>query len=293
MDSANFVLRGSSTSITYTLPDNLWFINADKGQISQVIQNIVINGSQAMPNGGNIHISCKNFSRERASRDPLLKAIDYVKLTITDNGAGMPPEILEHIFDPYFSTKADGSGLGLAITLSIVSKHNGHIMAESIPGKGTTFVIFLPAFVGQIARKREENTKTASGKSATILLMDDEQIILDVAGEMVRTLGHTVYFSRNGDECLKVYTKLLESGEPPDLVIMDLTIPGGKGGEETFKDLRQLDPKIKAIVSSGYSNNPLMSKYREFGFFGAISKPYVAEELNRVIQTCLQLQEPH
>ncbi|WP_163340529.1 PAS domain S-box protein [Desulfopila sp. IMCC35008] len=291
VDSAGFVLRGSSTSVTYELPDNLWFVEADKGQISQVIQNIVLNASQAMPNGGHIRISCKNLSREHAVNEPLLNGIDYVTLTIADNGAGMPQQVLERIFDPYFSTKAGGSGLGLAITLSVIRKHNGHIMAESTPDAGTTFTIFLPASLEQAAQASLEKSEITTGQSATILLMDDEQIILDVAGEMIRTLGHTVYFSKNGDECLQVYKQLLDNGTPPDMVIIDLTIPGGKGGEETFRELRMIDPKIKAIVSSGYSNNPLMSTYRKSGFYGAISKPYVVKELSRVIQTTLQSAE--
>ena len=292
MDSADFILSGSSTSVNYTLPDDLWYIDADKGQISQVIQNIVLNASQVMSDGGgNLCITCENLSKEHAALDPLLDERAYLKLTIADNGEGMSQQVLERIFDPYFSTKTGGSGLGLAITFSIVRKHNGYIKVESTPNCGTTFTIFLPAASGQAVLKYpEQNNKTAH-KSATILLMDDEQIILDVAGEMIRTLGHTAYVSKNGDECLQLYKKMLENGSPPDLVIMDLTIPGGKGGEETFAELQAIHPEIKAIVSSGYSNNPLMSTFREAGFFGSIPKPYVATELNRAIREALQSSE--
>ena len=287
-DSADFVLRGSSTSTTYELPEDLWFVEADKGQLSQVIQNIVLNASQAMPNGGNVRISCENLPKEKTRQDPLLDIADYVKLTITDNGIGMPRQVLEKIFDPYFSTKPGGSGLGLAITLSIINKHNGHIKAESEPGAGTKFTIFLRASSEQNAPTSDEAEEQQTNVLARILLMDDEQMILDVAGEMIRSLGHTVYFSKNGDECIEIYTRLLQEATPPDLVIMDLTIPGGKGGEETLRELQKINPGVKAIVSSGYSNNPLMSKHRKIGFYGAISKPYVTEELSRVIQSTLQ-----
>ena len=289
-DSADFVLRGSSTSVSYELPHDLWIVEADKGQISQVIQNIVINASQAMPNGGKISIICENLPKEHTGQDPVLDNVDYVKLTIADNGTGMRQQVLERIFDPYFSTKSGGSGLGLAITLSIINKHNGHIKAISAPGVGTEFTIFLPASLEQNIEAAPESRAGKTEISATILLMDDEQMILDVAGEMIRLLGHTVHFAKDGDECVAIYTHLMQNNAPADLVIMDLTIPGGKGGEETLRELQKIDPGVKAIVSSGYSNNPLMSKYKSSGFCGAISKPYVAEELSRVIQTSLEAE---
>lgn len=287
-DSADFVLHGSSTSCKYYISDDLWLIDADKGQISQVIQNIVLNASQSMPGGGQISITCENIDRTKIQEDLLSTNTDYIKITISDNGVGIPERTLEKIFDPYFSTKTEGSGLGLAITLSIVRKHKGHISAESIPDEGTTFTIFLPADSKLMATTLAEKTTTISSTvNATILIMDDEDMVLNVVSSMIGALGYETLLSKNGDECIELYSQLMKQGNPPDLIIMDLTIPGGKGGEETTKELLQIDPNVQVVVSSGYSNDPIMASFKEYGFCAAISKPYVMDDLSQVITKTL------
>lgn len=286
-DSADFVLHGSATSCRYHFPDNLWLIEADKGQISQVIQNIVLNASQSMPGGGIINIACENIARETPQDNLLSHDSDYVKITIADSGVGIPPQVIEKIFDPYFSTKKEGSGLGLAITLSIVNKHQGHISVISEPGARTVFTIYLPANSNLQALETTQQLPKTPTSAARILVMDDEEMVLDVAGSMLTTLGHQVIFARNGDDCIRIYQEETAAGSSPDLVIMDLTIPGGKGGEETIRELLQINPKIKVVVSSGYSNDPIMSSYEKYGFRAAISKPYFMNELSGIIEKTL------
>lgn len=287
-DSADFVLHGSSTSCKYNISDTLWLIDADKGQISQVIQNIVLNASQSMPGGGQVSITCENIDRTDIQKDLLSTDTDYIKITISDSGIGIPERTLEKIFDPYFSTKTKGSGLGLAITLSIVRKHKGHISAKSVPDEGTTFTIFLPADSAlKPARLTEKTVARSSATNATILIMDDEDMVLNVVSSMISALGHNTLLSKSGDECIELYTDLMKKGHPPDLIIMDLTIPGGKGGEEAARELLQINPNIQIVVSSGYSNDPIMASYKKYGFCAAISKPYVMDDLSQVITKIL------
>lgn len=288
VDSADFVLHGSSTSVQYSIPEDLWMAEADRGQISQVIQNIVLNSSQATPSGGVIKITCENFPREAIEENLLSRNSDYVKITISDNGVGVPSQVLDKIFDPYFSTKKEGSGLGLAITLSIINKHHGHISVESEPGSGSVFTIYLPATKKVDIPEQGSIRPVEMVEKVRILLMDDDEMILHVAGSMLTSLGHEVISSIDGDECLRIYKEQCAAGTPPDLVIMDLTIPGGKGGEETMNDLRQINPQIKVIVSSGYSNDPIMASFAKYGFSGAISKPYIMQDLADVIDMTLK-----
>ncbi len=288
VDSADFVLHGSSTFVRYCIPDDLWMVEVDRGQISQVIQNIVLNSSQAMPDGGFIEITCENFPREDIGENLLSGNSDYVKITLADNGVGVPSQVLDKIFDPYFSTKKEGSGLGLAITLSIINKHHGHISVDSEPGSGSVFTIYLPATRMLSLPDQSASQPVKAVTKARILLMDDDDMILHVVGSMLTVLGHEPLLSKDGDECLHLYREQCAAGSPPDLVIMDLTIPGGKGGEATMNDLRQINPQIKVIVSSGYSNDPIMASFAKYGFIEAISKPYVMQDLAEVLDRTLK-----
>ncbi len=282
-DSANFVLHGDKVACHFTIPDDLWLVEIDKGQISQVIQNIVLNGSHAMPEGGIITISAENV---HAGDYPFLntnKDAGFVKIAIKDCGIGMSPHIMEKIFDPYYSTKKEGNGLGLAITQSITMKHNGHLTVESTPGIGSTFALFLPAS-GKIEAKSQGTTATSAQPfRARILLMDDEEMVLQVAKEMLTLLGHEVTLSKHGEEAIQCYRESIEKDAVFDLIIMDLTIPGGMGGKEAVKEILILDPTARIIVSSGYSNDPVMAKYSEYGFCAAIVKPYILKDLSRTI----------
>ncbi len=282
-DSAAFVLHGGNVSCSYQLPDDLWYAVVDRGQISQVIQNIVLNSRHAMPNGGNIAIACENVLPNDDPFSLLDPANKYVKITIKDNGIGIPTNLLDKIFDPYFSTKQEGSGLGLAITHSIINKHNGHILVTSEHGKGTQFIIYLPATPQSVGQKAVSRNITATSQCRKILVMDDDEAVQTVLEAMLKMLGHQVILAGDGREAIKLFLERRDSAQPIDLVIVDLTIPGGLGGKETLVELHKIDPQIPVIVSSGYSNDPIMASFKEYGFSAAVNKPYVLQELTDAI----------
>lgn len=290
-DSASFVLVGSNIRCYFDIEEDLWPVEVDKGQISQVIQNIVINARQAMPNGGNIIISCRNIPEEIAQKLNLYPVRPYVEISISDDGPGIPEEILEKIFEPFFTTKENGSGLGLAICYSIIHKHNGHIRVKSEVGKGTTFFIYLPAKKEKICEEdvcQIETIQEEKKYKGKILIMDDEEIIRDTTKEILTLLGYRVETAADGDEAIKLYRKALEENDPFDAVIMDLTIPGKMDGKETIKELLKIDPKIKAIVSSGYANDPVMAHYEQYGFKARLVKPYTLDKLKEVLRQVIE-----
>ncbi len=284
-ESVKFVLRGSRCKCQYTIAKNLWMIDADSGQISQVISNIVINADQAMPSGGIIKIEARNYMIDKENLLPLNPG-KYVKISITDTGMGIPPEHLSKIFDPYFTTKNSGNGLGLATSALIISRHNGYIDVRSEPGIETVFFIYLPAIDIKSSLKNK-NAAVINEGIGRILLMDDEEMIRNAAGELLSEIGYEVACAREGEEAIDLYTAAKNGGRAFDLIIMDLTIPGGLGGKETIKRLREIDPQIKAIVTSGYSNDLALSNFAEYGFSGVVSKPYKIEELNSVLKKVL------
>ncbi len=285
-ESARFSLRGSKAKCEFSLPEEVWPVEADEAQMSRVINNLIINADQAMPDGGTIHIKAENAVVGSGSGLPIESGM-YVKISIRDEGHGIPEELAEKIFDPYFTTKPTGTGLGLSIAYSIVKNHNGFITLESGPGKGTTFYIYLPASREKVMMQ-ETKAAAVSGKGR-VLVMDDEHIVRLAAGFMLRDLGYEAEFAKDGQEAVDLYRKSRELNRPFDTVIIDLTIPGGMGGKETIKMLKQINPGIKAIVSSGYSDDPIMSEYGSYGFQGVVEKPYTIEELgqtlHRVINT--------
>jgi PAS domain S-box-containing protein len=284
VDTANFVVSGSKVKCEFAIDDDLWPAEVDEGQISQVIHNLIINSDQAMPDGGIVNVSARNveFGADNEFR---LREGRYLNITIEDSGIGMTEELMEKIFDPYFTTKQRGSGLGLATVYSIVKNHDGHIKVSSNIGAGTRFDIYLPAVtVKPIADAGAGNVRKGSGK---ILVMDDEQMVREIAGEMISQLGYEVEYASDGREAVEKYSKAMEEGEPFDAVMVDLTVPGGMGGKEAQKRLMEIDPAVKAIVSSGYSNDPVMSKYDEYGFKGVVTKPYNIEVLSKAIHSVL------
>lgn len=284
-DSATLVLSGSNVKCDFAIANDLWPAEVDEGQIAQVIHNLIINAKQAMPDGGTIQVSAENFALS-AENNPFIKNGKYVKITVKDTGVGIQEEHLPKIFDPYFTTKEEGSGLGLATAYSIIKNHAGYIMAESAAGVGTTFYIHLPASKKEIGRVEAVEEKLVSGKEK-ILVMDDDDIIRDVAGKMLTKLGYEVDFARDGSEAIELYKKSKNSGRPFDVVIIDLTIPGGMGGRETMQKLLEIDPHVKAIVSSGYSDDAVMSNYTNYNFKGVIAKPYRIEELSKTVRSVL------
>jgi len=284
-ESASFVLRGSNVKCEFSLPDDLWPAEVDEGQISQVINNIIINADHAMPEGGTLVIEAGNENIGEDVMLPLKKG-DYVMISIEDHGVGIPKEHLSRIFDPYFTTKQKGSGLGLATAYSIIKRHDGLITVESEPGSGTTFRIYLPASQKKTEPESGEGEQILAG-AGKILVMDDEEMVREVAGEILKRLGYEVEYARNGEEAIERYVQSRTSGRPFDIVIVDLTSPGGMGGKEIAEELLRIDPAVTTIISSGYSNDPIMANYREYGFKGAVSKPYQPGVLSAVIKKAL------
>ncbi|ACB75753.1 PAS domain S-box protein [Opitutus terrae] len=282
-----FTLHGSKVRAAYDIPDDLWPADVDKGQIGRVVQNLVLNAVQAMPEGGTVSIALRNERIEGYSQVALAPG-DYVRIAIADTGVGIPPEHLPRIFDPYFSTKPMGSGLGLAAVYSIVNKHRGGIDVKSQVGKGSTFTIWLPASHDQAADESPNMpvTRTTVLKGR-VLFMDDEEPIREMAVFLLRRLGMEVECAADGAEAVHKYEEARAAGNPFALVIMDLTVPGGMGGREAIGQLRALDPNVRAVVSSGYSSDPVLANYREHGFCGVVAKPYEVADLARVLRSVL------
>ncbi|HGE72216.1 TPA: PAS domain S-box protein [Candidatus Poribacteria bacterium] len=275
-EATEFALSGSNINVEYEINDP-WLVEIDDSQIRQVIQNIIINAKQAMPVGGTVFIKTDNIVKDEQK---------YLKISIKDTGVGIPKNYIDKIFDPYFTTKQTGSGLGLAICRSIIKKHGGNIYVESKIGVETIFHIELPAS-GMIAEKEPDiKVKEIITKPYKILIMDDEEMIRDVLTSMLQVEGHTVVASKDGAEAIEIYKRELNSANPFDLVILDLTIHGGIGGKETVRDILAINPNAKVIVSSGYSDDPIMADPKKYGFISAIAKPYKIDELNAVI-SCL------
>ena len=285
-DSVTFALRGSNVKTRISISPDIWNAEIDPGQIAQVIENLAINADQAMPKGGNLDITAKNVSVDVHAGLPL-QAGQYIRIDITDQGPGIAPENLKKIFDPYFTTKKTGSGLGLATTYSIIKNHNGHIDVISRQGHGTTFSIFLPASEGEYASTSVVTPAQTTSGQGTILLMDDDESIREVMEETLGFLGYEVITASDGVEALHIYEHHIEAKKRIDLVIMDLTIPGGMGGKETVGKVLDLDPDAKVIVSSGYSQDPVMADYESYGFIDILAKPYTLEEVSRKISQIL------
>jgi two-component system, cell cycle sensor histidine kinase and response regulator CckA len=285
-DTSSFVLRGSKVKCHYSIPDNLWNAEIDEGQIGQVIQNIVINANEAMPQGGEIEITCNNSVLDSTSKLTLAPG-KYIQIVIKDKGTGIPSEQLTRIFDPYFTTKKKGSGLGLAISYSIVRNHGGLVTVASEVGNGTTFSIFLLATEEKAVVKQPAEIKQLTGKGK-ILVLDDEDVIQKLVNRILTRAGFEVTFTSDGKETIKQYENAKRNGHPFDLVIVDLTIPGGMGGTDVVKTLRETNPAIKAIVSSGYSEDSIMANYRQYGFNAVVPKPYTTNQLVSAVNSVLE-----
>jgi PAS domain S-box-containing protein len=281
-DSTSFAMRGKPVKCTLQLAPDLWPAEADAAQLTQVFNNLVINACQAMPEGGPLIITARNRSIADGETH-LVKAGDYLEVIVQDAGKGIAPEHLAKIFDPYFTTKKTGTGLGLAVVHSIVQNHQGAVVADSHLDQGTTFTLWLPA--------SHENPPalTASGavtptSSRRVLVMDDEQMIRRVLEKILAKLDCTVQSVSDGRAALEAYQQALADRQPFDLVIMDLTVPGGMGGQETIRRLLEVDPRVKAIASSGYADSAVMADHTSFGFRGIITKPYTMEQIQAALK---------
>ncbi|QTA92463.1 ATP-binding response regulator [Desulfonema magnum] len=299
-ESVKLVLTGSNVSCEFNIPNDLWRVEYDEAQMRHVISNMTMNADQAMPEGGTINVCAENFvvDAEKGEHVLFLAHGKYVKISLQDKGSGISEEHLPMIFDPYFSTKEKGTqkgmGLGLAIVYSVVKKHKGHIAVESEPGVGTTFHIYLPASEKETAEPRNVKVNSvpvaAEKGKKKLLVMDDEEMIRNFLKQMLDRLGCETEFARDGGEAIDLYEKAKTSGEPFDAVILGLTVRGGMGGKEAVWRLKEIDSEVKAIISSGYSNDPVMMNFREYGFAGAIPKPCMKKELNNILHRVLQGQ---
>ena len=284
--TTEFYLSGSNVKCEHLIPNDLWLVEIDEGQIGQVIQNLVINADQAMPEGGIIKIHAENVTLGEKEHGHLRQG-PYVILSFQDQGNGIPQSRLSKIFDPFFSTKEKGRGLGLAIAFSIVNRHEGHIHVESEPGKGATFQVYLPATKKKLLPREREKKKAIRG-GGKVLLVDDEAIVRKSVGEILKRLGYEVAVARDGAEGIEIYRKAGESNQPFQAVIMDLTIPGGMGGKEAIQQLKKIDPEARVVVSSGYSDDPVMSDFASYGFSGVVAKPYNMETLGKVLDRVIR-----
>ena len=285
-DIVIFDLSGSNVKPEFYFAEDLHKVKGDKGQLQQVFSNLAINANQASPEGGHLFINATNCVIN--DNDFLgLDSGDYLKITVEDEGTGIPQKNIDKIFDPYFTTKETGNGLGLATTYSIIQSHKGCLEIDSELGKGTKFTIYLPAAKTEEVEKIEKSEKIIESKhnDAKILIMDDEESIRKMLSQMLIRLGYKVESSSDGKEAISKYEEAIKQNTPFDLVIMDLTIPGGMGGKETVKEILKIDKNAKTIVSSGYSSGGTMADYKSFGFLEMINKPYTIAKLKKVIDT--------
>ena len=282
-----FTLSGSNVKPVIKDPEGLWSAEVDKGQIQQVLSNLIINADQAMPDGGKLYIAMENAEVSEHTV-PNLNAGKYIKIVIRDEGTGIDTKHLNRIFDPYFTTKQTGNGIGLATVYSIIDKHKGYIGVASQLGKGTTFTIYVPASrtkESQDKKKKEENLLI--GEKNKILIMDDEEHVRKVTERMLQHFNFSVETVEDGEQAIANYQKAMDSGSPYDVVLMDLTIPGGMGGKEAIQKVLKIDPAAKVIVFSGYSTDPIVADYSQYGFKGRLVKPFEIEgmvkEISRVM----------
>jgi PAS domain S-box-containing protein len=290
-DTASFALRGTNIQCLYYIPQDLWLVNVDKGQISQVFGNLVINARQAMPAGGNIEIIAENMvlsDEQTIGKSLPLSPGDYIRITVIDHGTGISSKYIDKIFDPYFTTKQTGSGLGLTTSYSIIRNHGGHISVESEIDIGSKFYVYLPAVREKIEAKQRHYDRTISSLKGKVLVMDDEDSVRDIAGRMMEQIGfEEIEYAVNGETAIEKYRLAKETGKPFDLIIMDLTVPGGMGGKEALQKLLEIDPGVKAVVSSGYADESVLARYKESGFKSIVAKPYTLEELYNAVKSAM------
>jgi PAS domain S-box-containing protein len=285
-DTVQFALSGSRITYNFNLPEDLWMCEFDANQIGQVIDNLIINAQQAMPDGGSIEVTAQNITFTE-NQHQSLNGGNYVKIGIKDHGIGISQEALHKIFDPFYTTKPAGHGLGLATCYSIIKRHGGYIDVDSELGKGTTFNIYLPATIDGVAKSIKESAITHKG-AGTILIMDDEEVIRESLEDVLKVLGYSVICAKTGAEAIDIFSADKKTGQNISSMIFDLTIPGGIGGKEAIIEIRKIDKNIPVFVASGYADDPVMANPTNYGFSSSISKPFrkkdIADMLNKNIQ---------
>jgi CheY-like chemotaxis protein len=270
--------------LSYTIDDDLWLVEVDEGQIRQVIRHLAVNAKEAMPEGGVLKIGAKNLHVKNHDLLPVAEGT-YVRISVEDTGIGISEKDLNHIFDPYYSTKQIGTqkgmGLALAVCYSIVNRHHGCITAASQKGEGSSFHVYLPVMTGEtsvkslIPKKRQEVKKSRK----KVLVMDDESMVREVTEHLLTASGYDVELASDGLEAISLYVKANEANDPFNVVFLDLSVKGGLGGKPTLKRLMEIDPHVMAIVSTGYTDDPIIHDFRDYGFMGAVTKPFTLEKL--------------
>jgi two-component system cell cycle sensor histidine kinase/response regulator CckA len=284
-ESAWFSLHGSNIRCEFDIAEDLWCVEVDEAQITQVINNLIVNAKQAMEDGGKIKVTAENYISPSNGKVPL-KVGKYIRLCIEDQGHGIAEEHLSKIFDPYFTTKAQASGLGITTAWSIIKKHGGSLTVESEKGIGTMFEIYLPAAT-QPVKEEKGVPEQAETIKAKVLVMDDEKLVRKVAGNLLEHLGHEVKIAKDGREAITLYKRAKKTKRPFDVLILDLTVSDGMGGKKTLEKLLDFDPDVKAIVSTGYSSDPVLSDYKNIGFKGFVIKPYKIDQLTDILRKVL------
>ena len=281
VEASKFAATGTSGKVVYDLKEGADVVEADPGQISQVVQNLVLNALQAMPSGGVVHVSTGTEEVHPSAGLPLEPG-PYHKVVVRDEGHGMSPDVLKRVFDPFFTTKAKGNGLGLASAHSIAKGHRGHLMAESVPGQGSAFSLYLPVSHNGIPDLPRKAERATPGRGR-VLVMDDDNGILKVSLRMLISLGYRPQGAANGAEAVALVEQALREGDPFDAAILDLTVPGAMGGSEAVKKMLAIQPSLKAIVASGYSADPVMEAHGSHGFAAAMPKPYSLHAMGEVL----------
>ena len=286
-ETVSFILTGSNITSDIVVPDDLWVVHVDTGQIEQVLTNLVVNSKQAMPDGGTIHAHLANIPPEVAAEKGM-EPQPFIELAIRDEGIGISADVLPRVFDPYFTTKQDGSGLGLATSYAIVTKHGGHIVVDSKLNAGTTFHVYLPAIDGESSTETSKSGSDKLTRPYNILLMDDEPMVAEVIKVMLERLKCRSSWAKDGEEAIRMYAHAGTTDDPFDAVILDIIVPAGMGGKEAAENLLEIDTSARLIVSSAYSNDPLMAEHKENGFRGCLAKPYNHHELEQVLKMVLE-----
>ena len=286
-NATRFALSGSGSDCRFDVSSELWPVDADEGQLSQVIHNIVLNADQAMPGGGIISVLARNRDCGDAPVTRVPGLGRWIEIVIQDTGCGITEEALPRIFEPYFTTKTTGSGLGLATSYAIVKNHGGMIEVSSLVNKGSSFTIWLPAG-GSIPDSSVHSAQPAAIRKGRILIMDDEEAVRDSLGAMLDTLGQEVEYAADGAAAIDCYRRALSTGSTFDVVLLDATVRGGMGGEEAIRLLKEIDASVVAVVSSGYSDNALVSNYAQHGFRAFLPKPFRLEDLQTVLGSLMR-----
>jgi two-component system, cell cycle sensor histidine kinase and response regulator CckA len=286
--AVEFCLRGSNVRSSFALAGDLWPVEVDEGQVEQALNNLVINAKQAMPEGGTIEVHAENVSAADPDDSSALER-RYVHVSFADTGVGIPAENLQRIYDPYYTTKEGGTGLGLTTAYSVIKKHGGFLRCESVVGAGTVFHIYLPACAGPSSVEKARSTPPPKG-AGRVLVMDDDGAVRRVIERLLRQAGYETTGTATGSEAVNAYVAARQAGDPFVAVIMDLVVPGGDGGKETMPRLLAADPDARAIVVSGYSDDPVLANHREYGFRGMLAKPFRPDELFRVLAEVIEGQ---